>query len=130
MGQSRPLFVYFRSFLITISIQIEKSIDCVLGIRTRWPQDGRHRWNHGAMAATHEIFLSYSIIMKYVFLKSLHSLVLAMLMMLDWFAHFYYRDEQKYYQNGLLIPLWNNSGRKCSSHSRCPISGHFSFFCI
>ena len=34
MGQSRPLFVYFRYFLITISIQIEKSIDGVLGIRT------------------------------------------------------------------------------------------------
>ena len=33
MGQSRPLFVYFRSFL-TISIQIEKSVDGVLGIRT------------------------------------------------------------------------------------------------
>ena len=38
MGQSRPLFVYFRSFLIPITIsiiQIEKSIDGVLGIRTR-----------------------------------------------------------------------------------------------
>ena len=36
MGQSRPLFVYFRYFLDTISIiQIEKSIDGVLGIRTR-----------------------------------------------------------------------------------------------
>ena len=35
MGQSRPLFVYFRSFLITISIQIEKSIDGVLGIQTQ-----------------------------------------------------------------------------------------------
>ena len=35
MGQSRPLFVYFRPFLITISIQIEKSIDGVLGIQTR-----------------------------------------------------------------------------------------------
>ena len=36
MGQSWPLFVYFRSFLVTISIiQIEKSIDGVLGIRTR-----------------------------------------------------------------------------------------------
>ena len=36
MGQSRPLFVYFRPFLITISIiQIEKSIDGVLGIWTR-----------------------------------------------------------------------------------------------
>ena len=35
MGQSRPLFCYFRSFLVTISIQIEKSVDGVLGIRTR-----------------------------------------------------------------------------------------------
>ena len=35
MGQSQPLFVYFRSFLVTIPIiQIEKSIDGVLGIRT------------------------------------------------------------------------------------------------
>ena len=34
MGQSRPLFVYFRSFL-TISTQIQKSVDGVLGIRTR-----------------------------------------------------------------------------------------------
>ena len=35
MGQSRPLFVYFHSFLVTISTQIEKSLDGVLGIRTR-----------------------------------------------------------------------------------------------
>ena len=38
MGQSRPLFVYFRSFLISITIsiiQIEKSVDGVLGIRTQ-----------------------------------------------------------------------------------------------
>ena len=36
MGKSRPLFVYFRPFLITITIiQFEKSIDGVLGIRTR-----------------------------------------------------------------------------------------------
>ena len=35
MGQSRPLFVYFRPFLITIStIQIEKNTDDVLGIQT------------------------------------------------------------------------------------------------
>ena len=35
MGRSRPLFVYIYPFLITISIiQIEKSIDAVLGIRT------------------------------------------------------------------------------------------------
>ena len=36
MGQSRPLFVYFRYFLDTISIiQIEKSINGMLGIRTQ-----------------------------------------------------------------------------------------------
>ena len=35
MGQSRPLFVSFRPFLITISIiQIENSVDGVLGIWT------------------------------------------------------------------------------------------------
>ena len=35
IGQSRPLFVYFRYFLDTISIiQFEKSVDGVLGIRT------------------------------------------------------------------------------------------------
>ena len=35
MGQTRPLFVYFRPFRITISIiKIEKSIDGVLGIQT------------------------------------------------------------------------------------------------
>ena len=35
MGQSWPHFVYFHSFLVTISIQIEKSIYDVLGIRTQ-----------------------------------------------------------------------------------------------
>ena len=36
MGRFRPLFVYFRSFLTTISmIQIEKSVDGVLGNQTR-----------------------------------------------------------------------------------------------
>ena len=35
MGQSRPLFVHFRPFLVTISIiLIEKSIDGVHGIQT------------------------------------------------------------------------------------------------
>ena len=34
MGQSRPLFVYFRPFLSTIQILIEKSVDVVLGNRT------------------------------------------------------------------------------------------------
>ena len=39
MGQSRPLFVYFRHFLDTISIiQIEKSVDGVLGTRTEKPR--------------------------------------------------------------------------------------------
>ena len=54
MGQSRPLFVYFRSFLIptTISIiQIEKSVDGVLGIRTRGRRmvdvdDTTELWRH------------------------------------------------------------------------------------
>ena len=36
MGQSWPLFVYFLPFLIIISIiQIEKSVDGILGIQTR-----------------------------------------------------------------------------------------------
>ena len=39
-------FVYFRSFLVTISIQIEKSIDGVLGIQTRG------RWMVGADETT------------------------------------------------------------------------------
>ena len=41
--------VYFRPFLITTStIQIENSLDGVIGIRTR----GRRKRYHGAMAAT------------------------------------------------------------------------------
>ena len=52
MGQSRPLFVYFCPFLITISIlQIEKSIDGVLGIRTCSCMMVGADGNHGAMAA-------------------------------------------------------------------------------
>ena len=37
MGQSRPLFVYFRPFNITIQIKIEKklSVVIVLGIQIR-----------------------------------------------------------------------------------------------
>ena len=35
MGQSRPLFVYFRPFRVTIPIQIEKRVDGVLEIQTR-----------------------------------------------------------------------------------------------
>ena len=36
MAQCRPLFVYFRHFLITMPItQIEKRMDGVLGIQTR-----------------------------------------------------------------------------------------------
>ena len=49
MDQSRPLFVYDRSFIITISIiQIKKREDGVLGIRTMRPYDGRRRQYHGA----------------------------------------------------------------------------------
>ena len=48
MDQSRPLFIYFRPSLITISIiQFEKSAwDLNL-----WLQDGRRRQYHRAMAA-------------------------------------------------------------------------------
>ena len=34
MGQSRPLFVYFRPFLIAIQKLTEKTLDVVLGNRT------------------------------------------------------------------------------------------------
>ena len=57
MDQSRPLFVYFRSFHIPIqmtNIQFEKSIDGVLGTRS---QGG---WMEGADKSTelmrHHIF--------------------------------------------------------------------------
>ena len=52
MGQSRPLFVYFRSFLITISIQIEKKHRWCAWDLSLGPQDGSHRRNHGAMVAS------------------------------------------------------------------------------
>ena len=46
-------FVYFCYFLITISIiQIEKSINSVLGFMNPGSQDGRRRRHHRAMAAT------------------------------------------------------------------------------
>ena len=66
MGKSRPLFVYFRSFLITISIiQIEKSLGFEPG-----PQDGRRRQNHGAIAATHhELTLNCNKIVVYLLKK-------------------------------------------------------------
>ena len=53
MGQSRPLFVYFRHFLDTISIiQIEKKRRWCAWDSNPGQQDGRRRRNHGAMAAT------------------------------------------------------------------------------
>ena len=52
MDQSRPLFVYFSSILVTISISIEKSMDGVPWDSNPGPQAGRLRQNHGAMAAT------------------------------------------------------------------------------
>ena len=58
MSKSWPLFVYLRPFLVKISIQIEKSTDGVLGIRTR----GRRR-NHGAMAAT-QIICKFVLFVK------------------------------------------------------------------
>ena len=48
-GPIPAFFVYFISFLVTISIiQIDKSVEGVRGIRTRV---GRYRKNHRAMAA-------------------------------------------------------------------------------
>ena len=59
MDQSQPLFVYFRPILITISImQIEKSIDGVLGIRT----DDRRRV--GAEDTYHRAMVAASTNMK------------------------------------------------------------------
>ena len=52
MGQSRPLFVYFCSFLVTISTQIEKKHRWYAWDSNLGPQDGRRRRIHGAMAAT------------------------------------------------------------------------------
>ena len=59
MGKFRPLFVYFRYFLATISI-IEKSVDEVLGIRTR----GRRMV--GANKTT-ELWLCFKLIRKLKF---------------------------------------------------------------
>ena len=53
MGQSRQLFVYFRPFLIIISIigtNWKKHRWCAWDLNP-WPPDGRCRRNHGAMAA-------------------------------------------------------------------------------
>ena len=55
MGQSRPLFVYFRPFLVTIStIQFEKLRWCAWDSNL-WPKDGRHRRNHAAVAAGQQL---------------------------------------------------------------------------
>ena len=53
MGQSRPLFVYFRPFLITNfnNTNLKKCRWCAWDSNPE-QQDGRHRRNHGAMAAT------------------------------------------------------------------------------
>ena len=54
MGQSRPLFVYFRHFLIIISIiKIGKNLRWCAWDSNPWLQDGRRRQNHGAISAAH-----------------------------------------------------------------------------
>ena len=59
MGQSRPIFDYFCSFLITISIrQIEKAQMVCMGFKPR-PQDGSRRQNHGTMASATGTFNFY-----------------------------------------------------------------------
>ena len=50
MGESRPLLVYFRYFLITI-FSNTKCWWCAW-VLNPGPQDGRRRRNHGAMLAT------------------------------------------------------------------------------
>ena len=55
MGQTRPHFVYFRSFHMTNIAQIQKWKKCRLCTWDSNPgqQNGRHRWIHWAMAAPH-----------------------------------------------------------------------------
>ena len=63
MGHSRPLFVYFCPFRITISIiQIVKSLDGVHGIQTHSRRMVGADKNHRAMAAAHDTFLISNII--------------------------------------------------------------------
>ena len=66
MGQSRPLFVYFRYLLITISIiQIEKKRRWCAWDSNLGPQNGKRRQNHGAMAATSfELLFTNDILQK------------------------------------------------------------------
>ena len=82
MGQSRPLFIYFRIFLVTISKQFEKSKVGVLGIRMvgadkttelwRPPLDGDlttttlHAYDHGknCLGACNIIFICFLYVQK------------------------------------------------------------------
>ena len=52
MGKSRLFFAYFRSFLVTISTQIEKKHRWCTWDSNPGTQDGRCRQNHRGMAAT------------------------------------------------------------------------------
>ena len=67
MGQSRPLFVYLHSFLVTISIQIEKSIDGVLGIRT---------WGHRTVGADETMELWQPPLRTVTYLTNNHTKIL------------------------------------------------------
>ena len=56
MGQSRPLFVYFRPFRITIQFWLEKGKArrfCAWDSNHPGPQSGRRRQIHWAMAVAH-----------------------------------------------------------------------------
>ena len=64
MGQSRPLFVYFRPFHITNHLQIEKSLDGVLGIPTRGRRmegtdETTELWRPPKLFASYFIFISW-----------------------------------------------------------------------
>ena len=68
MGQSQPLFVYFCSFLVTISIQIEKKRRWCAWDSNPGLQDGRRRRNHRAMVATICSFLPIRLVQYLVYL--------------------------------------------------------------
>ena len=71
MGQSRPLFVYFLPFLITISIiQIEKSVDGVPGIQTRGRRNvGTDETSELCKIIGLTIILNYTVIMVNIILS-------------------------------------------------------------
>ena len=103
MGQSRPLFVYFLSFLVTISIQIEK--------RHRWcawdlnpgPQDGRRRLFYKcAIPVCHSLLAS---------MRCLFDLPMSLSLYLP-FLHFWFMNQNESDRIILLIKIWHKKKKK------------------